>query len=455
MSSLVKPDLSGVALLCDLNRHNSQIRFPQHPFAGCVDDLLPGSCATADLLRRSALLWHDGRLDEGLRYAATATDVKCEENHDLCALAPLWHVGLLTKARKLEDGWRVLNSLGARKGDPEAQRTTATSHIIRGELLFATGRVDDALTEVKAGLRIAERCGARPLRPAGYVVMAHSALRRADMRACAHLVDKLTGEALLGYFGQAAGAWVTAQVAEARNGVDSAAGLIAGIVTNPFVLRQLLVSEPAAASWLVRAAGMLGAHDLAKEAVAAAEVAATENPGLSVIRGAASHAAGLLESDPVKLCEAANLYPDQWCGASAKEDMATLLAERRTERDNTIRILESALGAYTAVGATRDASRVVNKLREFGVRRGAIRAAEREGDLPHGLTNTEFAVAELVSQGHTNNEVGRQLFISRHTVACHLKKVYQKMSVASRVELAASWKSMRPMLEGNWVTKPT
>nr|AXL05454.1 LuxR family transcriptional regulator [uncultured bacterium] len=385
-----------------------------------------------------------------MRYAATATGVKCEKNHDFCAVAPFWHLSLLSKARKLEDGWRVLNSLEARKGDPEAQRLTATSHVIRGELLFATGRVDDGLAEVEAGLRIAEHWGARPLRPAGYVVMAHGALRRADMRACVRLVDKLTGEALLGYFGQAAGAWVTAQVAEARTGVGSAAGLIAGIVTNPFVLRQLLVSEPAAASWLVRAANTLGAHDLAKETVNAAYAASVENSRLSVIRAAASHAAGLLEGDPAKLCEAANLYPDQWCGASAREDMARLLAERRSERDNTIRIFESALGAYTAVGATRDASRVVNKLRDLGVRRGTIRAAERDGDLPHGLTNTEFAVAELVSQGHTNNEVGRQLFISRHTVACHLKKVYQKMSIASRVELAASWKSMQPMLEGNW-----
>jgi len=148
-----------------------------------------------------------------------------------------------------------------------------------------------------------------------------------------------------------------------------------------------------------------------------------------------------LNGDPDKLLEAANLYPDRWCAASAREDMAGLLAKRRSERDNTIRIFESALGAYTAVGATRDASRVVNKLRDFGVRRGAIRSVECDGQRAHGLTNTEFAVAELVSQGHTNNEVGRQLFISRHTVAFHLKKVYQKMSVASRVELAASWKA--------------
>jgi DNA-binding CsgD family transcriptional regulator len=305
------------------------------------------------------------------------------------------------------------------------------------------GRVDDGLAEVNVGLRIAQRCGARSLLPTGYVVMALSALRRADMRTCLHFVDKLTGEALLGYFGQAAGAWVTAQAAEARSGVAGAAGLVAGIVTNSFVLRQLLVSEPAAASWLVRASGKLGAHDLAKAVVASAATTAAEHPRLGVVRAAALHAAGLLEEDSGKLLEAANLYPDQWCGASAREDLADLLATRRSERKSSIHVFESALCAYSAVDATRDASRIVNKLRDFGVRRGTIRAVEGAGLVPHGLTNTEFAVADLVSQGHTNNEVGRQLFISRHTVAFHLKKVYQKMSVASRVELAASWKTLQ------------
>jgi DNA-binding CsgD family transcriptional regulator len=390
------------------------------------------------------LSWYDGRLGQGLQYAAAAVAVKCDESHEPCELAPFWHVALLIKARELEAGWRALSSLELRMAAPGSERMTATAHVVRGELLFTMGRVDEGLAEVNTGLRIAERRGcARSLLPTGYVVMALGALRRADMRACLHFVDKLTDEALLGYFGQAAGAWVTAQAAEVRCGVDDAAGLIAGIVTNPLVLRQLLVSEPAAASWLVRASGKLGAHDLAKEAVTAAAAAAAEHPRFTVIRAAASHAGGLLEEDASLLLEAANLYPDRWCGASAREDMASLLVTRRSERKNTIRILESALGGYTAVGATRDASRVVNKLRDFGVRRGAIRAVEREGDMPHGLTNTEFAVAELVSQGYTNNQVGRQLFISRHTVAFHLKKVYQKMSIASRVELAARWKAMQ------------
>nr|AXL05674.1 regulatory protein, luxR family [uncultured bacterium]AXL05683.1 regulatory protein, luxR family [uncultured bacterium] len=406
------------------------------------EHLLSGSCETAGLVRRSALSWLNGRLDVALRLAGEALDAECDKGHEFCGLAGFWYVALLTKAREFDAGWRTLNSL--RADASESPRVAATSQVIGGELLFATGRVDEGLAEVTAGLQLAERYGVRSLLPSGYVVMALGALRRADMRTCLHYLDKLSGEALLGYFGQAAGAWVTALAAEARGGADNAAGLIAGIVTNPLVLRQLLVSEPAAASWLVRVCGKLGAHDLAETAARAACAAAAEHPRFSVVRASASHAAGLLAGDLAMVSEAANLYPDQWCMASAQEDMADLLAGLPGERENVIRLFESALASYTAVGATRDASRVVNKLRDSGVRRGAIRAVEREGLSPYGLTNTEFAVAELASQGHTNNEVGRQLFISRHTVAFHLKKVYQKMSVTSRVELAASWKRTVP-----------
>nr|AXL05593.1 regulatory protein, luxR family [uncultured bacterium] len=406
------------------------------------EHLLSGSCETAGLIRRSALSWLNGRLDVALRVAAEAMDVECDKGHEFCGLAGYWCVALLTKAREFDAGWRTLHSL--RAGPADSPRVGATSQVIGGELLFAMGRVEDGLAEVRAGLELAERYGVRSLLPTGYVVMALSALRRADMRTCLQFLDKLTGEALLGYFGQAAGAWVSALAAEARGGVASAAGLVAGIITNPLVLRQLLVSEPAAVSWLVRVCGKLGAVDLAEEAVRAAAITAADHPRIGVIRASASHAAGLLAGDLDMVGVAANLYPDQWCVASAQEDLADMLAKRHGERENAIRLFDSALASYTAVGATRDVSRVVNKLRDFGVRRGAIRAVERDGLLPFGLTNTEFAVAELVSQGHTNNEVGRQLFISRHTVAFHLKKVYQKMSVTSRVELAASWKTLAP-----------
>ncbi len=416
------------------------LRLPENPFTGFGDDFMQEACDTAGFLRRSAYSWFNGRLDTGLQCAKAAAAGDRKESRELYEMAQFWYVGLLIKARELESGRRVLDAVEKSREGSASERMTAVSHNVRGNLLFALGSVDEAMDEVSTGLRIAEGCGDRSLRPPSYVVLALGALRRADMRACRVFVDKLADEALLGYFGQAPGAWVAAQAVEARSGVESAASLIAGIVTNPLVLRQLLVSEPAAAPWLVRVCGKLGAHDLAEIVVEAASVAGAEQPEFSVIRGSALHAAGLFTQDSAKLHESADIHPDRWCRASALEDLGDLLAKRYSEREHTVRFLESALDTYTAVGATRDSARVVNKLREHGVRRGTTRIVEYEGATPHGLTNTEFAVAELVSQGHTNNEVGRQLFISRHTVAFHLKKVFQKMHITSRVELAAAWK---------------
>jgi DNA-binding CsgD family transcriptional regulator len=51
------------------------------------------------------------------------------------------------------------------------------------------------------------------------------------------------------------------------------------------------------------------------------------------------------------------------------------------------------------------------------------------------LTPAESAVAELVTEGRTNREIAEQLFISPHTVSAHLRHVFEKMGVKSRVEL--------------------
>ena len=52
------------------------------------------------------------------------------------------------------------------------------------------------------------------------------------------------------------------------------------------------------------------------------------------------------------------------------------------------------------------------------------------------LTDSERTVAELVGQGLSNREAGRRLFVSRHTVDYHLRRVFRKLGIKSRVELA-------------------
>jgi DNA-binding CsgD family transcriptional regulator len=54
------------------------------------------------------------------------------------------------------------------------------------------------------------------------------------------------------------------------------------------------------------------------------------------------------------------------------------------------------------------------------------------------MTDSELAVATLVADGLTNREVAEQLFVSPHTVGTHLRHVFTKLDVISRVELPAA-----------------
>jgi DNA-binding CsgD family transcriptional regulator len=52
------------------------------------------------------------------------------------------------------------------------------------------------------------------------------------------------------------------------------------------------------------------------------------------------------------------------------------------------------------------------------------------------LTKAERTLATLVAKGMTNRQVGERLFISRHTVDAHLRHIFRKLGINSRVGLA-------------------
>jgi len=52
------------------------------------------------------------------------------------------------------------------------------------------------------------------------------------------------------------------------------------------------------------------------------------------------------------------------------------------------------------------------------------------------LTETERRVAELAGRGHTNKEIAAELYMGVSTVEAHLSRVYRKLGLRSRTELA-------------------
>jgi len=74
-------------------------------------------------------------------------------------------------------------------------------------------------------------------------------------------------------------------------------------------------------------------------------------------------------------------------------------------------------------------------LRALGVRRRIVES-EPETTGWAAVTPAELAVAELVGDGLTNREVAERLFVSPHTVNSHLRHVFTKLRINTRVELA-------------------
>ena len=100
--------------------------------------------------------------------------------------------------------------------------------------------------------------------------------------------------------------------------------------------------------------------------------------------------------------------------------------ERRAKRKRASRdALERAAAVFEALPAPLWKAKVDDELARLGMR-----------SAPGGLTETEARIAEMAASGMTNPEIAAAAFVSRKTVEANLSKVYRKLGVRSRVELA-------------------
>jgi len=92
--------------------------------------------------------------------------------------------------------------------------------------------------------------------------------------------------------------------------------------------------------------------------------------------------------------------------------------------------LRTAHEEFSRMGAVAFAERARRELSATGetVRKRTVETLDQ-------LTTQEAQVARLAAQGHTNPEIGAQLFISPRTVEYHLHKVFPKLGISSRREL--------------------
>ena len=92
--------------------------------------------------------------------------------------------------------------------------------------------------------------------------------------------------------------------------------------------------------------------------------------------------------------------------------------------------LRTALELFTTMGAEAFAGRAERELLATGER-----VRKRRIETRQQLTTQEVQIARLARDGLSNAEIGARLFISPHTVAYHLRKVFSKLDISSRNQL--------------------
>ncbi|HYY74069.1 MAG TPA: LuxR C-terminal-related transcriptional regulator, partial [Solirubrobacterales bacterium] len=103
---------------------------------------------------------------------------------------------------------------------------------------------------------------------------------------------------------------------------------------------------------------------------------------------------------------------------------------RENRRTDAREQLRAAHDAFSRIGAEGFAKRARRELLATGetVRKRTDRTRVQ-------LTAQEAQIARLASEGHTNPEIGAELFLSPRTVEWHLRKVFAKLAISSRREL--------------------
>ncbi|MEV0891365.1 LuxR family transcriptional regulator [Promicromonospora sp. NPDC050262] len=291
------------------------------------------------------------------------------------------------------------------------------------ELSCGTVRLATRYAELLREVRLAMGYGTAPvLNP---VVLAWTGSPRGEVLALAAAA-------------QAAGRGGVSALTEAAVAVRDLAG---GSYHDAYDRLRFLVTSPflqvTPTQWAdhVEAAARSGHPDEASSYAAALRERAVVN-GSPWCRGVADRATGLAASGP----EAEKYFRS---ALDALEPTAVLTDRARTHlvygewlrrsrrRADAVVQLREAIRLFEEAGAQIFVPRATAELEAAGSRAETTPASPRQP-----LTTQELTIAEKAAAGRTNAEIASNMFISANTVDYHLRKVFQKLGISSRRQLA-------------------
>ena len=308
----------------------------------------------------------------------------------------------------------------------------AQVHSALGQLLFETGRWDDALAEVEIVHEDLKEPGAACC---DLSIAAVISFHRGEVEAARrHLAAAVPHAKLLGH--RLIGPLALARSLDCEQ--DGALPEALAALTDAFDGNTEELEEiEDLLSNAVRLATETG--DLSTGQTLAGHAAALAAESTVPHRQAnALYCRGLLDHDPSRLLMAAERYDDAsrpLLSAKALEAAAGHFVDTG-DRTQARTAFTRAVEIYTSLGAAADVARLQATFRAHGIRRGPHAKHRRARSGWDSLTATEIKIAGFVEEGLSNPEIAAKLLLSRRTVATHVSHILKKLDVHSRTDIA-------------------
>ncbi|MEV5388336.1 AAA family ATPase [Streptomyces sp. NPDC052721] len=393
------------------------------------------------MMFQSQTSFYRGRLARAVDLAERATARADMEPAALHLRPPripaLWLATVLTATDRLGDTERIL-----REGQREAEAlglgwSLPHWHACRACALLEQGALDDAAVEAEASLTVADELEITRGNAQVRSVLALVETKRGDLaRARDHLraADVDTGANK-----QSCGPWVSLARAclEEAEGRGAAAAMALRGSFGGGEVTPLLVLPPSHWPEIARIAVSGGDRSVAQAVSGALRGLSAQDDSQKIVGAVRAHVNGLLQNDLSELASAiAGLRKSgrPLALAAACEDLGTLLATS-ADAEAAIPYFDEAAQLMTESGAVRDRERLKRRLRQLGVRSGAPRPHTTASPGWGRLTESERKLIPLVVEGLTNRAIAERLFVSVHTVNTHMKHIFTKLGINTRVEL--------------------
>jgi DNA-binding CsgD family transcriptional regulator/tetratricopeptide (TPR) repeat protein len=308
----------------------------------------------------------------------------------------------------------------------------AQAHGALGQLLFDTGRWDDAMAEVEVLHDDLKEPGAAC---SDHGIAAVICFHRGEITAArGHLAAAVPHATRIGSRVVGPLALARSMDFEQADALPEAlATLTAGFADNKEELDEIENLFADAVRLATKTGDVGTAKALADHAVAVAAESQIPHRQANAL-----YCHGLLDHDAARLLAAAERYADasrpllsaKALEAAAGDFICT------DDRDQARAAFTKAVEIYTSLGAATDVARLRTRFRAHGIRRGPHAKHRQARSGWDSLTPAETRIAALVEEGLSNPEIAARLFLSRRTVATHVSHILKKLDVHSRTDIA-------------------